>query len=167
MSSTALIVGCAYQRKDNHTIGLVGQVLPSLYSDARRLGLSQSTNKQTVRFWYAPEEGTQDCCGAGQDSGTHRLAYAASQLSRLARRNWCASRRTTETHASREHLNHDERLWWSLHGSEAQSQYICGAAGTASRPHQIAKGRHLDGLSFGASNLIGPFQTTIENPNSS
>ena len=50
------------------------------------------------------------------------------------------------THASREHLDHHERLWWSLHGSEAQGQYICGAAGTASRPHQIAKGRHVDGL---------------------
>jgi site-specific recombinase XerD len=35
------------------------------------------------------------------------------------------------------------------------------------RPHQIAKGRHVDGLCSIASNLIGPFQTTIENPNSS
>src|SRR5208282_2884170 len=139
----------------------------SLYSDARRLGFPQPTNKQTLRFWYAPEEGTQGCCGACQDSGTHRLAYAASQLPRLARRDWCASRRTTETHASREHLDHDERLWWSLHGIEAQSQYIRGAAGTASRPPQIAKGRHVDGLCSNASNLIGPFQTTIENPNSS
>jgi|SRR5450755_2144235 len=133
----------------------------------RRLGLSHPTNKQTVRFWYAPEEGAQDCCGACQDSETHRRAYAASQLPRLARRDWCASRRTTETHASREHLDHDERLWWCLHEIEAQSEYIRGAAGTAARPHQIAKGRHMDGLCSGATNLIGPFQTTIENLNSS
>jgi Phage integrase family len=42
-----------------------------------------------------------------------------------------------------------------------------GAAGAASRPYQIAKGRHVDGLCSGESNVIGPFQTTIENPNSS
>ena len=153
----------AGSRRRNHSFG----VAASLYTDARRLGLSQPTNKQTVRFWYAPEEGAQDCCGACQDSGTHRLAYAASQLPRLARRDWCASRRTTETHASREHRDHDERLWWSLYGIEAQSQYIRGAAGTASRPHQIAKGRHMDGQCPVATNLIGPFQTTIENLNSS
>ena len=70
-------------------------------------------------------------------------------------------------HASCQHLDHDERLWRSLHGIEAQSQHIRRAARAASRPHQIAKGRHVDGLCSCASNLIGPFQTTIENPNSS
>ena len=38
--------------------------------------------------------------GAGQDSGTDRLAHSGSQLPCLARRDWCASRRTTEAHAS-------------------------------------------------------------------
>jgi hypothetical protein len=41
------------------------------------------------------------------------------------------------------------------------------AACVAARPRQIVKGRHVDGFSSGASNLIGPFQTTIENLNSS
>jgi integrase len=54
-----------------------------------------------------------------------------------------------------------------FYGSEAQSQHIGCAAGAVARPRQIVKGRHVDGLSSGASNLIGPFQTTIENPNSS
>ncbi len=42
-----------------------------------------------------------------------------------------------------------------------------GTAGAAARPRQIAKGRHMDGLSCCVSKLTGPFQTTIENPNSS
>src|ERR1700692_3929032 len=77
----------AGSRRRNHSFG----VAASLYTDARRLGLSQPTNKQTVRFWYAPEEGAQDCCCASQGSGTHRLAHAASPLPRLVRRDGCAS----------------------------------------------------------------------------
>ena len=95
------------------------------------------------------------------------VAYTASQLPRLARRDWCAARCSTETHASRQYLNHDERLRRSLHGSEAQSQHVGRAAGAAATPRQIAKGRHLDGLCSAATNLIGPLQTTIENLNSS
>ena len=103
---------------------------------------------------------------AGQDSGTDRLAHAASQLPRLARRDWRPSKRTTETHASRQHLDHDERLRRSLHGSEAQSQYIGGAAGAASTPHQIAKGRQVDGLSYALQNLMDHFrpQSKIQIP---
>ena len=147
----------------NHSSG----VEASVPRDARRLGLSQPTDKQTLRFWFAPEKSAQDCGVAGQDSWTDRLAHSASQLPRLARRDWCASRRTTEAHASCQHLDHDERLRRSLHGSEAQSQHIRGAAGASSRPCQIARGRHVDGHCSRASNLIGPFQTTIENLNSS
>src|SRR6266404_3371256 len=95
-------------------------------------------------------------------AGTRSVTATALGSTRL-----CLSRRTTEAHASRQHLDHDERLRRSLHGSEAQSKYISGAAVAASRPHQIAKGRQVDSLSYGASKLNGPFQTTIENPNSS
>ena len=54
----------------------------------------------------------------------------------------------------------------SRHGSEAQSQYIGGAAGAASRPHQIAKGRQVDGLSYGASKVMDHFtpQSKIQIP---
>ena len=34
------------------------------------------------------------------------------------------SRRATETYASRQHRDHDERLRRCLHGSEAQSQHV-------------------------------------------
>jgi len=48
---------------------------------------------------------------------------------------------TAETHAPCQHLNHDERLWRSLHGIEAQSQHFRRAARVGSRSHKIAKGR--------------------------
>src|SRR5271170_208585 len=128
----------------------------------RELGFPQPADSETLRFWLAAEEGAS-CRGVtSEDSGTHRLAYVSSQLSCLARRNGCSTRRTAETHAPCQHLNHDERLWRSLHGIEAQSQHIRRAARVGSRPHQIAKGRHVDGLCSGVLNLIGPFQTTIE-----
>jgi hypothetical protein len=50
-------------------------------------------------------------------------------------------------------------VYGELHGSEEQSQYIGGAAGAVSRPNQIGKGRQLNGLSYGASNLNGPSNT--------
>ena len=109
----------------------------------------------------------QGRCFTSQDSGTDRLAHVSAQLSRLARRNRCSPRRTAETDASCQHLDHDERVRRSLHGIEAQSQHIRCAARVGSRPHQIAKGRHVDGLCSGAPIRIGPFQTTIENPDSS
>lgn len=133
----------------------------------RKLGFSQPTDKQTLRFWLAAEKGAQGRCFTSQDSGTDRLAHVSAQLSRLARRNRCSPRRTAETDASCQHLDHDERVRRSLHGIEAQSQHIRCAARVGSRPHQIAKGRHVDGLCSGAPIRIGPFQTTIENPDSS
>ena len=41
-----------------------------------------------------------------------------------------------------------------------------GAAGAASRPHQIAKGRQVDGLSYGASKVMDHFtpQSKIQIP---
>ena len=104
---------------------------------------------------------------AGEDSGPNRLAHIASQLPRLARRNWRPSWRTAETHASRQYPNNDECLRRSLHGNKTQSQHIRRATCAGPRPHQIAKGRQLDGLCGYLSILIGPFQTTIKNPNSS
>jgi RNA polymerase sigma factor (sigma-70 family) len=68
-----------------------------------------------------------------------------------------------KTYASRQYLHNDECLRWSLHGSEAQSQHIRRATGATPRPQEIAKGRHLDGLSL---EVIGPLQTTIKNLNS-
>jgi hypothetical protein len=125
------------------------------------------TDKQTLRFWFAPEESTQGCGGTSQDSRTDRLALTSPQLPRLARRDGGPSRRATETYASRQHRDHDERLRRCLHGSEAQSQHVSSATCAASRPHQIAKGRLVDGLCLCISKLIGPFWTTIENLNSS
>ena len=81
-----------------------------------------------------------------QDSGTDRLAHAASQLPRMARRDRCSSRRAAETHASRQYLDHDERLRRRLHESEAQSQHVCRPAPAASRSDQIEKDRLMDGL---------------------
>jgi hypothetical protein len=40
----------------------------------------------------------------------------------------------------------------------AQSQHIGGAAGAASRPRQITKGRHVDGLCSGAQTLLDHFR---------
>jgi integrase len=119
------------------------------------------------------------------DSGSHRrkvLKAAAVRAKihgpigghslRHSYRTWldetgCPSQRATETYAPRQHRDHDEHLWRCLHGSEAQSQHISGAALAASRSHQIAKGRLVDGLWFCVSKLTGPFRTTIENLNSS
>src|SRR6266849_4970647 len=114
-----------------------------------------------------PEESAQGCGGTSQDSRTNRLALTSPQLPCLARRDGCPSRRATETYASRQHRDHDEHLWRCLHGSEAQSQHFSGAARAASRSHQIAKGRPVDGLCFCVSKLTEPFRTTIENLNSS
>jgi integrase len=77
-------------------------------------------------------------------------------------------RRTAETYASRQYLNNDECLRWSLHGSEAQSQHIrplCNVCWSKTAPNSKRP-------SYGRprsrnSKLIGPIQTTIENPNSS
>src|SRR5258708_5785021 len=83
---------------------------PALPRDRRRLGFSQPPDKQTLRFWLAPEEGAQGCGGTSQDSRTDRLALTSPQLPRLARRDGCPSRRATETYASHQHRDHDERL---------------------------------------------------------
>ena len=82
----------------------------ALPRDDWRLGISEPTDKQTLRFWFAAEENTQNRCITSQDSRGDRLAHAASQLPRMARRDRRSSRRTAETHASRQYLNHDERL---------------------------------------------------------
>jgi hypothetical protein len=50
---------------------------------------------------------------------------------------------------------------------QVQSQSPNRATPVGSRSHQIAKGRRLDGPCFHGLILIGPFQTTIEKPNSS
>src|SRR3989441_13358629 len=79
--------------------------------------------------------------GAAERAKIHGLIgwHSSPQLPRLARRDGCSSRRATETYASRQHRDHDERLRRCLHGSEAQSQHVSGAARAASRPHQISK----------------------------
>jgi hypothetical protein len=69
----------------NHSSG----VETSLPRNARRLGLSQPTNQQTVRFWLAPQESAQGCGEAGQDSGASRIhCVTATALgsTRLVRR---------------------------------------------------------------------------------
>jgi Phage integrase family len=99
-----------------------------------------------------------------QDSGTDRLAYVSSQLSCLARRNGCSSRCAAETHAPCQHLNHDERLRWSLHGIEAQSQHIRRAARVGSRSHQIAKGRRVTASAVAVRTLLDHFRPQLKNP---
>jgi hypothetical protein len=89
--------------------------------------------------------------------GTDRLAYVSPQLSRLARRNGCSTRRAAETDASCQHLNHDERLRRGVHGIEAQSQHIRRAAGP-SRPYEITKSRPMDGLSSFVQSLLDHFR---------
>lgn len=42
--------------------------------------VSNPRDGQTLRFWLAAEEGTQNCGITGEDSGTDRLALAVSQL---------------------------------------------------------------------------------------
>ncbi len=69
----------------------------ALSGDGGRLGFSQPANSEALRFWLAAEEGAQGGGARSKDSGTDRLAYVSSQLSRLARRNGCSPRRTAET----------------------------------------------------------------------
>ena len=139
----------------------------ALPRDDWRLGLSKPADRQTLRFWFAAKEGTQNCGTSSQDFGSDRLAHPTSQLPRMAGRDWCSSRGAAETHAPRQHFDHDERLRRSLHESEAQSQHLRRAARVASRSHQIERDRLVDGLCSCLSNLTGPFRTTIKNPNSS
>src|SRR5258706_586663 len=105
-----------------------------LCPDTWRLGFFQTADKQTLRFWFGSEESAPDCSVAGQDSGTERLAHAASQLPRLARRGRRPSRRSTETHASRQHLDHDERRI----AFESASRLAAGAGETISSEHRSA-----------------------------
>ena len=65
-----------------------------------------------------------------------------------------------------QYLDHDERLRRSLNGSEAQSQYIGGSAGAASRSHQIAKGRQVTASLMALQNLMDYFrpQSKIQIP---
>ena len=121
-------------------------------------GSPQPANKQTLRFWLAAKKGAPGCGATSQDSGTNRMACVSAQLSRLARRNGCSPRRTAETDASCQHLDHDEGLWRSLHGIEARSQHIRRATRAAQRSHLTAKGRRKDGLCFCASNLLDHFR---------
>jgi integrase len=111
----------------------------SMPRDGRRLGFPQPTNAQTLRFRHAEEESASRRSVTSQDRRADRLAYFSSLLSSLARRNGCSPRRATKADASCQHLNHDERLWRSLHGSEAQSQYIRRAARIGPRSLQITK----------------------------
>jgi hypothetical protein len=130
----------------------------ALPGDGGRLGFPQPMDSETLRFWLAAEEGAS-CRGVtSQDSGTDRLAYVSSQLSCLARRNGCSARCTTEAHAPCQHLNHDERLRRSLHGIEAQSQHIRGAARVGSRSHQIAKGRLVTASAVAVRTLLDHFR---------
>ena len=62
----------------------------------------------SIRTWRVAYFAVRDCGVTSQDSGTDRLAHDASQLPRLARRNWRFSGRIAETYASRQYLNHDE-----------------------------------------------------------
>jgi hypothetical protein len=75
--------------------------------------------------------------------GWHTLRHSY----RVAGRDWCSSRGAAEINASCQHLNHDEYLRRSLHGSEAQGQYIRRAAralpnSTPPNATRIAKGHH-------------------------
>jgi len=136
----------------------------ALSGDGGRLGFPQPAHSETLRFWLAAEEGAP-CRGVtSQDSGTDRLAYVSSQLSCLARRNECSSRCTAETHAPCQHLNHDERLWRSLHGIEAQSQHFRRAARVGSRSHKIAKGRLVTASAVAVQTLLDHFRPQSKNP---
>jgi hypothetical protein len=138
----------------NHSAGMEA----ALPRRRKETGFSPAHGQQTLRFWLAAEESASCRSVTSQDSGTDRLAYVSSQLSCLARRNGCSSRRTTETHASCQHLNHDERLRRSLHGSEAQSQHIRRAARVGSRSHQIAKGRLVTASALRLRTLLDHFR---------
>ena len=130
----------------------------ALSGDGGRLGFPQPTNSETLRFWLTAEEGAPGRSVTSEDSGTDRLAYVSSQLSCLARRNGCSSRRAAETHAPCQHLNHDERLRRSLHGIEAQSQHIRRAARVGSRSDQIAKGRRVTASAVAVRTLLEHFR---------
>jgi len=120
------------------------RVEATLPTDDWRLGISEPADKQTLRFWLATEENTQNRGTTSQDSREDWLAHTASQLPRVARRDGCSSRRAAETHASREYLDRDERLWRRLHESEAQSQHVCRPTPAAPRSDQIEKDRLVD-----------------------
>src|SRR5579864_1145932 len=139
----------------------------ALPRDKRRLGLSEPSDRKTLRFRLSAEEGTQNRSSTSEDSWSYWLAHSTSQLSRMARRDWCSAWRTTETHAPRQYFDHDERLRRSLHESKAQSQHVRRAAPVASGADQIKRDRLADGLYSCCPNLIGPFRTTIDNQNSS
>jgi integrase len=65
-----------------------------------------------------------------KDSECDWLAFAASQLSSLARRQWGSTWRSAEADAPRQHFNHDERVWRCVHGGKAQSKHVGRAPGS-------------------------------------
>ena len=149
---------------DVATILLEWKQLPT---DERRLGLPEPADRETLRFWLAAQEGTQNRGTTSEDFGSDRLAHSTSQLPRLARRDWRSAGRAAETHASRQYFDHDEHLRRSLHESEAQSQHLRRAAPCCFKITPDKKDRLVDGLDSYFPKLTGPFRTTIENPNSS
>jgi len=59
---------------------------------------------------------------------------------------------------------HDERLWRSLHGIEAQSQHFRRAARVGSRSHKIAKGRLVTASAVAVQTLLDHFRPQSKNP---
>src|ERR1700722_1868160 len=136
-----------------------------LSGDVRELGIPQSKDQQALRFKLFAQEGAEASRATGKDSECDWLAFAASQLSSLARRHWGSTWRSAEADAPRQHFNYDECVRRCVHGRKEKSQHIRRAAGSLPRTAQIAKGRVRAALAGNYFRLMDHFglQPEIQN----
>src|SRR5271157_2350728 len=91
-----------------------------------------------------------------------RVPYVPPHLSCLAGRDWSASRRAAETHASRAYFHHDGPVWQCFDGSQAQSQSASGAKTLEKNGWQRASFHSINKGNCVPVSLIGQFWTVAQ-----